>query len=143
MSSARFALRCLPLLAWCLAPPAGAATPLQECSAAAAGAEVTACLEKKVRAAERDMVEAVTELRRQMRQRADRSNRTKSAFKAFETAQSRFLAYREADCRWHYDATAAQGGAAEAVARDCMARLTAQRAGELRAALAKGMPPAP
>jgi heat shock protein HslJ/uncharacterized protein YecT (DUF1311 family) len=114
-----------------------AASPLSECSAISANrVEVGPCLDRKLVEAEADLAATVRAVRDGMRG-LDRVRGRTDAGPAFERAQERFLAFREATCAWQ-GAQLASGTGAGDVTRDCLVRMAQARAAELKAETAHG-----
>jgi heat shock protein HslJ/uncharacterized protein YecT (DUF1311 family) len=135
----------LLLLTIAVDAPAG---PLSECYAISASrVEIGPCLDRKLAEAEADLAAAVRAVRDRMTD-LDRVTGRTDAGPAFERAQERFLAFREANCAWHGAQLASGTGAGDAT-RDCLVRMAQARAAELKAetvlgsggASAAGAPP--
>jgi heat shock protein HslJ/uncharacterized protein YecT (DUF1311 family) len=121
-----------------LATAAGApASPLSECYAISASrVEIGPCLDRKLAEAEADLAAAVRAVRDRMTD-LDRVTGRTDAGPAFERAQERFLAFREANCAWQGAQLASGTGAGDAT-RDCLVHMTQARAAELKAETAQG-----
>ncbi len=124
----------LVLLAIAADAPAGA---LSECYAISASrVEIGPCLDRKLAEAEADLAAAVRAVRDRMTD-LDRVTGRTDAGPAFERAEERFLAFREAHCVWQ-GARLASGTGAGDVTRDCLVHMTRARAAELKAETAQG-----
>jgi heat shock protein HslJ len=135
----------LLLLATAADAPAG---PLSECYAISTSrVEIGPCLDRQLAEAEADLAAAVRAVRDRMTD-LDRVTGRTDAGPAFERAQQRFQAFREAHCAWQ-GARLATGTGAGDVTKDCLVRMMQARAAELKAetaqssggASAEGAPP--
>ncbi len=117
------------LVAIAAARHALAETPLESCYQAVGAQARTAvgpCLERLLEEAEAGMDRALAARKAEAVELAKATGRNGSV-KSLELSQQRFLAYRKAQCQYAMDAVDAGSGAGD-VQRDCMVRLTRQRA---------------
>lgn len=117
------------LVAIAAARDALAGTPLETCYEAVGAQARTAvgpCLERLLEEAEAAMDRAFAARKAKAVELAEVTGRDRSV-KSLDRSQQRFLAYRKAQCQYAMDAVDAGSGAGD-VQRDCMVRLTRQRA---------------
>jgi uncharacterized protein YecT (DUF1311 family) len=110
-----------------------AATPLEACYEKAGSQgrpAVAACLDAKLKDAEARMAGALAARQAEARSLAKATGRDASV-RSLAASQRRFLAYRDAQCRYLMDALDAGTGAGDTW-RDCLVRLADQRADELK-----------
>lgn len=118
------------LLATC-AWRAHAATSLEECrQRSAERPSILTCLDGKLREAESELAAAVSVARKDMQQIGNDKARDRALI-SFDRAQRRFIAYRDANCRWVADRVA--NSASDELFRDCLVNVTRLRRDELRA----------
>jgi uncharacterized protein YecT (DUF1311 family) len=117
---------------------ASAKTPMDQCWEQAGNAgrpAVVSCLEARQRESDKDLAAALIEARRQARDLAKVSGKPLPV-RSLERAQSRFVDYRESQCKFALAMVGSGSGAGDAY-RDCYIRLSEARTAELRAAAGK------
>lgn len=103
---------------------------IAQCRKSSAAQQVLACLQQRKTAADQAMAEAADRMSTEMRALDKVGSAKIGARRSFDAAQSTFLLYREAECRWL--STSARNGDSDEVYKACMAEMARQRAARIQ-----------
>lgn len=105
-------------------------SPLTECQKEYdVMADVSKCLDSKLKKAESALEQKVSEIRQKMEDQSIKTNQI-YPIRSFNLSQQSYLIYRKTNCNWHFDKSFPNTGSSQLL-KDCLIRMTLDRILEL------------